>query len=298
MEPLTDGLSYTRREELEQRIPALRVLRVQYIELCDACARAALSGNGFEALEQRRQSFLRDMAAKQRDILESNGIDPKALNADYACPLCRDTGVVLENGIKHPCSCRIERQQQKRNAQLASYSHFSDFRTSVYQDTGQRDSAQRLKTILESYALQFPHNKKRNLLLFGNTGLGKTFFLGCLTRALHERGIHAELLPSYELFEGFRKQHLGQGTVMPRLTRLPFLSIDDLGVEPMYRNITVEYLNELLDLRLNRQLPMAIATNLDAASLCERYGERIASRLYDQRLFHVIGLRGKDLRKT
>ena len=135
-------------------------------------------------------------------------------------------------------------------------------------------------------------NKKPNLFLFGNTGLGKTFFLSCLTRALHERGIKCEMVPAYDLFDAMRRQHLGQANALRKYGALPFLAIDDLGVEPMYRNITVEYLNKLLDLRLQRHLATAVTTNLDNGALAERYGERILSRLYDQRLFDFIGLRG------
>ena len=131
----------------------------------------------------------------------------------------------------------------------------------------------------------------------GNTGLGKTFFLRCLTRALYEKGITCAFFPAYELFESFRKQHLGEARVLTKLNQMPFLAIDDLGVEPMYRNITIEYFSELLDYRLLHRLPTAVATNLDRSALSERYGERIVSRLYDQQQFNVFGLRGNDLRK-
>lgn len=298
MKPLLDGLPHGEREALEQRIPALRTLRIQYISVCDACAQAALSGDGFEEMERRRQRFIEDMVARQREILRQNGIDPQSLQGGYACPVCRDTGIVLENGIKRPCSCRVQQAQKKRDEKFLSYPHFSDFRASIYEDSAQRESAQRLKAMLESYALQFPHNKKPNLFLFGNTGLGKTFFLSCLTRALHERGIKCEMVPAYDLFDAMRRQHLGQANALRKYGALPFLAIDDLGVEPMYRNITVEYLNKLLDLRLQRHLATAVTTNLDNGALAERYGERILSRLYDQRLFDFIGLRGRDLRKS
>ncbi len=298
MEPLLGDIPFAKREELERSIPALHALRIQYIELCDACARAALSGDSFDEMEKRRQSFLRDMVKRQCEILQLNGIDPKSLEVNFACPLCRDTGVILENGVKRACSCQIKQQQQKRDEQFASYPRFSNFLVSIYEDAEQRDSALRLKAILESYTLQFPHNKKPNMLLFGNAGLGKTFFLGCLTRALHERGVRCEMIPAYDLFDSFRRQHLGEADTLHKYGAVPFLAIDDLGTEPVYRNITVEYFNKLLDLRLSSHLATVITTNLDNGSLCERYGERILSRLYDQKRFDYIGLRGKDLRKN
>ena len=86
MKPLLDGLPHGEREALEQRIPALRTLRIQYISVCDACAQAALSGDGFEEMERRRQSFIEDMVARQREILRQNGIDSQSLQGGLCLP--------------------------------------------------------------------------------------------------------------------------------------------------------------------------------------------------------------------
>ncbi len=296
MEPLTDRLTFAQREKLEQRVPALRQLRLDYIKLCEDCARALLSGIDIELIDTKRQNFLVDMVKQQQELFKTNKIDISKLDAEYECILCRDTGTVLDGGIKRPCQCRIQQLQQKRSAKIASLSRFSDFDTKIFSDSDQKEKTLRKKIQLENYARNFPNNDKPHILLVGNPGLGKTFLLGCLVRAIHEKGVRVEMLPAYELFEGFRKQHMGETYILPKLSQVPFLAIDDLGVEPMYRNITVEYFNELLDLRLTRNLPTAIATNLDATNLKEKYGERIVSRLYDQNKFSLIGLSGQSLR--
>jgi len=297
VEPLTNRLSFSQKEDLEKRIPELRELRVSYIELCGECARATVLGDTGES-EKRRQLFLKTMARRQREILESHGIEPDSLRPAYQCPLCRDTGIMTENGQKRPCICVSEKTKRQRKERFLSFPQYSDFDDELFADKEQLASAMRLRAFLQDYAQHFPDNPRPNLLLFGNTGLGKTFFLGCLTRALSEKGVRADYIPAYALFESFHKQHLGEGAVMQKLSRLPFLAIDDLGVEPMYRNITIEYFNELIDLRYKAKLPTATATNLNPSLLTERYGERIASRLLDQTFCDVIGLRGKDLRRS
>lgn len=77
---------------------------------------------------------------------------------------------------------------------------------------------------------------------------------------------------------------------------MPFLAVDDLGTEPMLRNITIEYLNTLVEERLRRGRHTGVSTNLTPGQLAERYGERIASRLLSPALCDVLGFQGKDLR--
>ncbi len=73
--------------------------------------------------------------------------------------------------------------------------------------------------------------------------------------------------------------------------------IDDLGTEPMMRNITVEYLFTLLNERMAAKRHTVVATNLTPVQLQERYGERVASRLLDKTCCAPVQLRGRDLRK-
>jgi len=60
--------------------------------------------------------------------------------------------------------------------------------------------------------------------------------------------------------------------------------------------VTVEQLFNLLNERQNRGLSTVISTNLEMSKFRERYTERIASRLRDNRSCKVISLLGKDIR--
>ncbi|MBY6274523.1 MAG: DNA replication protein DnaC, partial [Bacillaceae bacterium] len=52
----------------------------------------------------------------------------------------------------------------------------------------------------------------------------------------------------------------------------------------------------LINLRLNRQMPMVVSTNLRASELFDTYGERIASRLLYG--FEALTLEGEDVRRV
>ena len=115
----------------------------------------------------------------------------------------------------------------------------------------------------------------------------------------HSAGRSAVRVTAFKLFEAMRKQHIGSDETFDGFTSLidaPLLLIDDLGTEPMMRNITVEYLFTLLNERALNKRHTVIATNLTPAQLQERYGERVTSRLLDRSQTIALLLKGKDLR--
>ena len=101
------------------------------------------------------------------------------------------------------------------------------------------------------------------------------------------------------MFEAMRQQHMGSDERFDGFAALidaPLLLIDDLGTEPMMRNITVEYLFTLLNERIASKRHTVVATNLTPVQLKERYGERVSSRLLDRTRCRAVQLKGKDLR--
>ena len=67
------------------------------------------------------------------------------------------------------------------------------------------------------------------------------------------------------------------------LFEVPLLIIDDIGTEPMTRNVTIEYFFDLINERTNASLNTMIVTNLPFHEIKDRYGDRIHSRLMDKR---------------
>ena len=138
-----------------------------------------------------------------------------------------------------------------------------------------------------------------NLLLSGSGGLGKTFLLNCVFERVISRGFSAVRITAFRMLEAMRRQCFGaaDGDVsFDQLLEAPLLLVDDLGSEPMMKNITVEYLFTLLNERMAAGRRTVIATNLSPVQLKERYGERVASRLLDRSKGLLIQLEGKDLR--
>ena len=164
---------------------------------------------------------------------------------------------------------------------------------------GQRERTVQAKNLCERYADSFPDTEYRNLLLTGEGGLGKTFLLNCIFERVTARGFSAVRITAFRMFEAMRQQHMGNDDKYDGFSALieaPLLLIDDLGTEPMMRNITVEYLFTLLNERAAAKRHTVVATNLTPVQLKERYGERVASRLLDKTLCAPVQFKGKDLR--
>ena len=168
------------------------------------------------------------------------------------------------------------------------------------EENGLRGQMDMNRKYCEMYADKFPTPAYPNLVLSGGTGLGKTFLLNCIYERVVSRNYPAVRVTAFRMFEAMRRQHFGsvEGELdFEQLLNVPLLLIDDLGSEPMVKNITREYLFTLLNERISAGKGTVIATNLSTDDLEEVYGERVRSRLADQRRSIVLKFTGKDLRK-
>ena len=129
-------------------------------------------------------------------------------------------------------------------------------------------------------------------------GLGKSFLLSCIARRLWARGYEAALYSAYDVIRLMRDAYFGREDETEPLYAADVLLIDDLGMEPMMENITLEQLFQLVNVRRSRNLAMVFSTNLNTEEIKARYTERLASRLFDRSLCRMIRLAGEDVRRT
>ena len=288
--------SWDALQPLRRTLPRLDAIFCQYNRLLAASARAAAAGEGLAEAEQARRAYAGSMEAEVTAALLDAGLSPEDYRPHYHCPLCRDKGYTLAaDGRRVRCVCRAVQHADKANGGAALCT-FAEFDESVFPAGPQRETACRHRDSLRRYADVFPKTDKQNFLLLGPTGLGKSFLLSCVASALRDRRVPMRFVTAYQLNCDFRAQHFGGQDALSVLIRVPFLAVDDLGTEPMLRNITIEYLNTLVEERLRRGRHTGVSTNLTPGQLSERYGERIASRLLSPALCDVLGFQGKDLR--
>ena len=255
------------------------------------------------AAEQMKQRGLFNNA-QIRKRLTDLGLPADYLELHYRCKLCRDTGYVGDAPSRF-CECfeKALRVRQYEDGSMAGVDEqcFATFDLNRFPvEGGQRAQMEGVRRACEDYADSFPNTRFQNLLLTGSGGLGKTFLLNCIYERVISRGESAVRVTAFRMFEAMRRQHFADGSAevgFDQLLSVPLLLIDDLGSEPMMRNITVEYLFTLLNERMAARRHTVIATNLSPLQLQQTYGERVSSRLLDRTRCAVIKLEGKDLRR-
>ena len=299
-----DADQAARIEAAEQRDPEIARLRADNVSLALGTMRSILSLPTQEARVEAADRMKRRGQSNNAEIrrrLKALGLPEDQLELRYRCPVCRDTGYVGDAPARF-CECFETRLRARRHedGSMAGVDeqNFDRFNLDLFPEAGgQRCQMRAARRLCEDYANQFPDSRFRSLMLTGTGGLGKTYLLNCIYARVMYRGLSAVRVTAFRMFEAMRQQHVGNDESYDGFTSLieaPLLLIDDLGTEPMMRNITVEYLFTLLNERIAAKRHTVIATNLTLDQLKDRYGERVSSRLMDH--CGVLQLKGKDLR--
>ncbi len=243
---------------------SLRLYRAQFDK--DNALISSLSEE-LSLLEQKIKSRLRALNILESDLLPS-----------YDCPLCKDTGYVMEN----PCTC----QEQVRKLLLKKAGVSKDF-LPFYEEENIPDAhLKKIANSVRAYAQNFPHTEIKTLCFTGQTGTGKTRLMQAYVKTAEEKGYSVLYYTASELITEFLQYHTGKfserGDTMERLLTCDLLAIDDLGTEPMLKNVTKEYLLSVLSTRALRGKHTAITTNLSPNEVLGRYEERVFSRLAEK----------------
>ena len=254
--------------------------------------------------EARPEEQMRAYHRQIRERLRANGFPEDYLEPVYRCPKCRDTGLMGDEERRR-CDCARPILLSLADTVGTQEESFEAFDLNVFPDTvpegmeiTQREEMRIIRDLCEAYAGRFPAQQPRDLLLYGSSGLGKSYLLCCIARRLGERGMNVCLVSAYDVIRRMRDAFFGREDDTAELYDADLLLIDDLGMEPMMENITLEQLFQLINVRRSRRLPMVISTNLTIGDLKARYTERIASRLLDSGLCRAVPLKGADIRLT
>lgn len=281
---------------VEEAHPDIAELRRALRETLFAGGRARLEGRDAEKIWRSCHEQEKELGR----LLAEYGYAKDELHLRPECALCEDTGHVGE-GLVSPCACRKRREMELLypNLHMDKAQTFEAFDESLFPDEGERSQRQRMRAYrnaAERYADTLPGGRPANIFLCGANGLGKTFLMNCICHRVAQRMRPVLSLTAYALSEIIRNVHRGEGTLQDVLG-CDLLAIDDLGAEPLYNNVTIEYLFIILNERLLHKKNTIVVTNLAPLQIQERYTERVASRLFDKRHTAMWQFTGKDLRQ-
>ena len=297
-----------RKEKLYEAFPVLHETERQIQLLSIKLSKMYLSHSG-NLNEQvlKLKSEIEQLKEKRIEIYSKNNIPEDYLKVQYECSKCSDTGYA--DGKR--CSCLnkqiINNLYNMSNMEyMLNKENFNTFDIKIFSNDAYknekltpRQNMYYILEISEDFCSNF-YDTNMNLLLYGSTGLGKTFMCNCIASALLSKEISVLYQTAFSLFEivenhKFNKQNeLEENKINYNMIfECDLLIIDDLGTEVSNSFTNAELFN-IINERLITNKKVIISTNLSLEQLRDTYSERITSRVFN----HFVPLKfyGEDLR--
>lgn len=257
-----------------------------------------------QALQEENLKLQQERAT----ILRGMGVPEDSLENKPNCPHCGDSGWQGDE----VCAClrayyaRVQNEELSQMLDLGTQS-FETFRFDCYssapdfdQSISPRMNMERIFDTCRDYAYEFSP-KSGNLLLCGESGLGKTFLSASIARVVSDGGHSVVYDTASHIFSRFEAQkfHREAGEDDPdgdvsRYLRCDLLIVDDLGTE-MTTSLVQSALYQLVNTRLMSGKKTIISTNLSPDAIGSRYGAAVQSRIQGE--YRILPFFGDDIRQ-
>ncbi|MBO5954431.1 MAG: ATP-binding protein [Clostridia bacterium] len=282
---------YKAQEECEEFIEKLRE-NFEFNQIYTDLTKKQLELARAELIEDslKLKHDIADLKMKINNYLALNNIDANKLTPNYDCKICNDTGVAGGR----ICKCltqELNLQLSLRASSQTQFRSFDDCNKDIMDETDIK-TCEKLKT----WCARYPNITTTNINIIGGAGSGKTFMLECVANELIKKGVVVCFKTAFEINELARLYHIGKSYDFSDCLNSEVLIIDDLGTEPVLKNVTKEYLYNLINIRQINNRPTLISTNLSLNNILDRYDERIFSRLANKNLSTIIQLVSEDKR--
>ncbi len=258
---------------------------LQYQETNKQYTRLVIENARLEASNEKVDLSQQNKLEKQLEKIKATyGITQSKPN--FACKLCDDYG--FKNG--EMCIC-LKKEISKHLLKDSGFEKLEDFDTST-------KTSGHLAPVYNKMKEWCNANSAKNLIYFaGATGVGKTHLMQCMANEFIEQGRMVKIVTAFNMnqdFKDFSKSF--DEDLLNKYIDCEVLFVDDLGTEPLYRNVTIEYLYLVINERKMKKLKTIITSNLDLSDIRDRYDERIFSRIADRQTSINLLLTGEDKR--
>ncbi|MFA9466548.1 MAG: ATP-binding protein [Velocimicrobium sp.] len=296
-----------RKQRIYKEIPEYEDIEQKIISFSISHAKASLFDN-----ERDTASFLRESKAlldQKKQLLQQHKYPTDYLDPIYTCKDCKDTGYI--EGEK--CHCFKQSivnilYEQGNVGTLLHTENFNYFRMDYYDNTtlnptlGLTPYANMLKIL--SDCKQFVSDfgtSYSNLLLYGNTGVGKTFLANCIAKELLDTAHTVVYLTAFELFDILEKNKFSKSydeksemnEKFQYILHSDLLIIDDLGTE-LVNSFSSSQVYLCINERHLNQKSTIISTNLSLDDISSVYSERVFSRIISD--YQLLKIVGEDIR--
>lgn len=292
-----------RYQEVYHKIPEFQKIEHSISSLSIGQAKKLLT-DGHASMHEYHEKMER-LKQQRTTLLAQYGFPADYLELTYHCRDCKDQGYIGNR----KCHCFLQEEidllySQTTIKELLKQENFENFSDQYYSRTltdpnsgaSAYEMAHKALKQCKNFVKNFSSSYE-NILLYGNTGVGKTFLTNCIAKALLDRCHSVLYFSATTLFDT-----LAKNTFEQRLDEVPsssyildcdLLIIDDLGTE-MSNSFVLSKFFEVINERHLRRKSTLISTNLSMETLKDIYTERTFSRIFGN--YILIKLIGNDIR--
>ena len=292
-----------RIQEAYEKEPRLKSIDASIASYSVKQAHKLLEGNT-NALNELKD-IINSFKKEREVILKEMGYPSNYFDPIYTCPDCQDTGYIEGN----KCHCfkqaiidTVYSQSNIKN--VLARENFSSFSFDYYSDEDINPTTGLSSLSTVKNAVAECHNfindfeiKPKNLLFYGDTGVGKTFLSNCVAKDLLDKGYSVIYFTAFQFFDILSKGVFEKDTdaiaAHKNIFDCDLLIIDDLGTETP-NSFTTSQLFLCINERILRQKSTIISTNLGLDQIMNVYSERTFSRISSS--YSIIKLFGDDIR--
>lgn len=293
-----------RYEEVYEKLPEFKSLD-ESISILSVQYGKKLLGGDKRALDSLKEE-LEILRSSKKNLLISAGFPADYLEPVYECPDCKDTGYIGNE------KCRCFKQavirllyEQSNIREFPTEASFDNFVLDFYspshydKTTGRSarvmmaDTLKLCRQFIDKFGEEF-----RNLFLYGDVGVGKTFLSVCIAKEIMDREYSVLYLSAPRLFvtlsqSKFDRNDANAKNMSDYIFNCDLLIIDDLGSEYTNAFITSQFFT-CINERLIHKKSTVISTNLSLDSIANLYTERSFSRITSN--YTMLKIIGDDIR--
>lgn len=295
-----------RKSEVYSRIPEYEELDSKIATDSINWVIASIAG-GTDSIEDIKKSNQR-ISKRREELLLGAGFPADYLDPVYRCSKCKDTGFVGNE----KCECfkkmlvnqlytasNIKNAVACENFATFSFDYYSDKPEDGEKGVSPLKNMQKAVDTARNFVVNFD-GEFSNLLIYGETGVGKTFLCNCIAKELMDSGHSVIYQTEYEFFDAIKAHAFAtrndDDTVDEKFACLldcDLLIIDDLGAE-LTNSFTNSELFRIINERILCRRSTVISTNLKPAEIKRDYSDRIFSRIAKD--YTLLKIFGKDIR--
>ncbi|HLR21709.1 MAG TPA: ATP-binding protein [Tissierellaceae bacterium] len=298
-----------RVREVYKKVPAIEKIDEEIFEIGLNMSKYIIGNpENYEENIEKAKEKIETLKMEKAYMLTECNIPLDYMELRYDCNICKDTGY-LENGRQCNCLKQVLVSSAYKMSNLENMleeENFRNFDIDIFsdepfpgEDLTPRENMLDILGIAEGFINNFDNNNGENLLLYGTTGLGKTFLCSCIAKSLLDNNKIVIYQTAFTILDILESKRFGKGDKelgkyqYDLLFDSDLLIIDDLGTELSNAFTNSEIFN-IVNTRIIRGKKTIISTNLTPKEISEVYTDRIFSRIFDK--FIPLKFYGMDLR--